>query len=195
MDNQDYLISNGPKRPSSSPFTKLLKSLKLKASDLPFIAICLGAAIYFTVNDPLFMAVLGCTSILCLSLWHINRCLPILEKWLGTKIRFWHIASIILSITAVLSLLGSPAHAIFLSNLEEFFTTLAQGAGGSVNPTVIPLIFNLIRGGFLLLVAGASLFAFNQAQQGNDWRPIISQVAIAFAIVIAVDIITFLFTG
>lgn len=194
MDNRDYLFSSTPPRPPSSG-VKLLNQLQIIPRDLPFIAVCLGAAIYFTLHDPLFMAVLGCTSIFFLSLWHINRCLPILEHWLGSKIRFWHVTTIILTITALLSVFGTPAQAIFLSNLEDFFTTLAQGAGGSVNPTVIPLIFNLIRGGFLLLVAGASLFAFNQAQQGNDWRPIISQIALSFAIVIAVDIITFLFTG
>jgi hypothetical protein len=60
---------------------------------------------------------------------------------------------------------------------------------------VIDLIFNLIRGAFLLLVAAASLFAYNQAQQGNDWRPIVTQVGLAFAIVIAIDVVTFLFVG
>lgn len=76
---------------------------------------------------------------------------------------------------------------------------LAQGAstagGQSISPEVIKLIFNLIRGAFLLLVAAASLFAYNQAQQGNDWRPIVTQAALAFAIVIAIDVITFLFVG
>ncbi len=76
---------------------------------------------------------------------------------------------------------------------------LAEGAssagGEAIDAEVIELIFNLIRGAFLLLVAAASLFAYNQAQQGNDWRPIVTQVALAFAIVIAIDVITFLFVG
>ena len=46
-----------------------------------------------------------------------------------------------------------------------------------------------------MLVASASLFAYNQAQQGNDWRPIVTQVGLAFAIVIAIDVITFIFIG
>ncbi len=66
---------------------------------------------------------------------------------------------------------------------------------GSIDDSVITLIFNLIRGVFLLLVAAASLFAYNQAQQGNDWRPIIVQIGLAFGIVIAIDIVTFLFIG
>jgi hypothetical protein len=69
------------------------------------------------------------------------------------------------------------------------------GSGETVSPEVIKLIFNLIRGVFLLLVAAAALFAYNQAQQGNDWRPIVTQVGLAFAIVIAIDVVTFLFVG
>ncbi|MEQ9671088.1 MAG: hypothetical protein RLO19_22390 [Coleofasciculus sp. G2-EDA-02] len=45
------------------------------------------------------------------------------------------------------------------------------------------------------LVAAAALFAYNQAQQGNDWRPIVTQIALAFGIVIALDVVTFLFIG
>jgi hypothetical protein len=64
-----------------------------------------------------------------------------------------------------------------------------------LDANVVGLTFNLIRGAFLLLVASASLFAYNQAQQGNDWRPIVTQVGLAFAIVIAIDVITFIFIG
>ncbi|NJL40475.1 MAG: hypothetical protein HC899_29840, partial [Leptolyngbyaceae cyanobacterium SM1_4_3] len=65
----------------------------------------------------------------------------------------------------------------------------------TLDANVVGLIFNLIRGVFLLLVAAAALFAYNQAQQGNDWRPIVTQVGLAFAIVIAIDVVTFIFVG
>ena len=134
-----------------------------------------------------------------LSLWHLTRAIPIVERYIGCKIRFWHIATAIITSTALCSVLDSPANALFLSGLEEFMQELAEGAssagGEAIDAEVIELIFNLIRGAFLLLVAAASLFAYNQAQQGNDWRPIVTQVALAFAIVIAIDVITFLFVG
>ncbi|MEG5190590.1 MULTISPECIES: hypothetical protein [unclassified Microcoleus] len=134
-----------------------------------------------------------------MSLWHTAKAIPIVERYIGCKIRFWHIATAIITSTALCSVLDSPANAIFLSGLEEFMKELAEGAssagGEAIDAEVIELIFNLIRGAFLLLVAAASLFAYNQAQQGNDWRPIVTQVALAFAIVIAVDVITFLFVG
>jgi hypothetical protein len=200
MTNRTYLTYSGTKNPSQPFLKSKIKSLKIKSHDLPFIGICVSAFTYFTINYPLFIATLGCASVVFLSLWHITQVVPLLEKWLHGKIRFWHLTSLILAVTAVLSLFDTPAQALFLSGLEEFFKQLAQGAqasgsGQTISNEVIELIFNLIRGAFLLLVAAASLFAYNQAQQGNDWRPIITQVGLSFAIVIAVDVVTFLFIG
>lgn len=176
-----------------------LSQQKIKLGDLPFLGICLTSLIYFTIRNPLLIVTLGCSSIVFLSLWHVAKAIPIVERYIGCKIRFWHITTAIITSTALCSVLDSPANAVFLSGLEEFMTELAEGAssagGEAIEPEVIELIFNLIRGAFLLLVAAASLFAYNQAQQGNDWRPIVTQVALAFAIVIAIDVITFLFIG
>lgn len=180
-------------------FNRWLIQHKIIPGDFVFIAICIAALIYFTIREPLFITTLGCSSILFLSLWHIARAIPIIERYIGGKIRFWHVTTAIITSTALCSVLDSPANAIFLSGLEAFMQQLAQGAasagGQAISAEVITLIFNLIRGAFLLLVAAASLFAYNQAQQGNDWRPIVTQVALAFAIVIAIDVVTFLFVG
>lgn len=180
-------------------FNRWLTQQKINLGDLLFIAICMAVLIYFTIRQPFFITILGCSSIVFLSLWHIVRAIPIVEQYIGSKIRFWHVTTAIITATALCSVLDSPANAIFLSGLEVFMQQLAQGAaaagGQPISTEVITLIFNLIRGAFLLLVAAASLFAYNQAQQGNDWRPIVTQVALAFSIVIAIDVITFLFVG
>ncbi|HEY9849826.1 MAG TPA: hypothetical protein V6D28_10230 [Leptolyngbyaceae cyanobacterium] len=180
-------------------FNRSLTQHRINPGDFVFIGICIAALIYFIIRQPLFITTLGCSSILFLSLWHIARAIPIVERYIGGKIRFWHVTTAIITSTALCSVLDSPANAIFLSGLEAFMQQLAQGAasagGQAISAEVITLIFNLIRGAFLLLVAAASLFAYNQAQQGNDWRPIVTQVALAFAIVIAIDVITFLFVG
>src|SRR6476469_2570789 len=181
--------------------TRGLKGFKVTRTDLGFIGFCVAVVIYLLIKDPILITVLGCASVVFISLWHFIHAVPILERYLGTKIRFWHIASLIITMTALLNTLSVPAQAIFLSGLEQFFIDLAQQtsqAGGGTNTldaNVVGLIFNLIRGVFLLLVAAAALFAYNQSQQGNDWRPIVTQVGLAFAIVIAIDVITFLFIG
>jgi len=161
---------------------------------------CLAIIAYFTIKQPVAVAIFGCTSLVFLSAWHITRTVPVIEQWVNAKVRFWHIVTAIITVTALCGVLVQPAHAIFLSGLEAFFVELASqaqsgGSGTTISEEVIGLIFNLIRGVFLLLVAAAALFAYNQAQQGNDWRPIVTQVGLAFAIVIAIDVVTFLFVG
>jgi hypothetical protein len=186
--------------PSAKVSTNL-KNLKINRTDLIFIFLSLAIGIYLLATKPIFVTILGCASIVFLSMGYVIQTVPILEKYLGRKIRFWHIVSVIITITALLDTLATPAQAIFLSGLENFFVTLAQqssqagGGATTLDANVVGLTFNLIRGAFLLLVASASLFAYNQAQQGNDWRPIVTQVGLAFAIVIAIDVITFIFIG
>ncbi|MTJ55794.1 hypothetical protein FJR38_25570 [Anabaena sp. UHCC 0253] len=186
--------------PSAKVATNL-KNLKINRTDFIFIFLSLAIGIYLLATKPIFVTILGCASIVFLSMGYVIRTVPILEKYLGRRIRFWHIVSVIITITALLDTLATPAQAIFLSGLENFFVTLAQqssqagGGATTLDANVVGLTFNLIRGAFLLLVASASLFAYNQAQQGNDWRPIVTQVGLAFAIVIAIDVITFIFIG
>ncbi|BAZ33954.1 hypothetical protein NIES4074_64680 (plasmid) [Cylindrospermum sp. NIES-4074] len=187
---------------TSRNFSTNLKKLKINRTDLIFILLCLAIGIYLLATKPIFVTILGCASIVFLSIGYVIRTVPILEKYLGRKIHFWHIVAAIITVTALLDTFTTPVQAIFLSGLENFFNNLAQqssqAGGGSTNNldnNVVGLIFNLIRGVFLLLVAAASLFAYNQAQQGNDWRPIVTQVGLAFSIVIAIDVITFIFVG
>lgn len=177
----------------------VFQQYKINKIDVSLIGYCCICVSYLVANEPLFLIILGCFSIVFLGIWSIVRKIPIFEQIFHNKIRFWHLASIIISLTVVLSIGQTPAHAVFLSGLENFFQELATDAstagGETIDEDVITFIFNLIRGIFLLLVAAASLFAYNQAQQGNDWRPIIVQIGLAFGIVIAIDIITFLFIG
>ena len=187
---------------SSRKFSTNLRNLKINRIDLLFILLCLAIGIYLLATKPIFVTILGCATIVFLSIRYVIRTVPILEKYLGRKIRFWHIVAAIITVTALLDTFTTPAQAIFLSGLESFFNNLAQqssqaggGSTSTLDANVVGLTFNLIRGAFLLLVAAASLFAYNQAQQGNDWRPIVTQVGLAFSIVIAIDVITFIFVG
>ncbi len=201
MNNTKSHISQFKLLPSRQ-FSTNLRNLKINRTDLLFILLCLAIGIYLLATKPIFITILGCATIVFLSIGYVIRTVPILEKYLGRKIRFWHIVAAIITVTALLDTFTTPAQAIFLSGLESFFNNLAQqssqaggGSTSTLDTNVVGLTFNLIRGAFLLLVAAASLFAYNQAQQGNDWRPIVTQVGLAFSIVIAIDVITFIFVG
>jgi hypothetical protein len=196
-NNYSIQLSNYNHRNSASRF---LQKLKINRTDLSFITLCIVVSVYMVVKEPLLMSILGCSSFVFFGFWQITLTIPILEKLIGVKIRFWHVVTAIIAVTALLNTFEMPAHAIFLSGLESFFKQIASQSsttvgGTSIDDNTIALIFNVIRGVFLLLVGAASLFAYNQAQQGNDWRPIVTQIGLAFGIVIAIDVITFLFIG
>lgn len=177
------------------------RSSSLRANTFDVVslaAIGVGLA-YMAVRQPVFFSVLGVSTLFYLAAWQVLRATPVVERWVGSKIKFQHVV-VAVSATTLLASAIQPANALFLSGLEEFFVQLASeaqggGAGETLDEGVISLVFNLIRGVFLLLVAAAALFAYNQAQQGNDWRPIVTQVGLAFAIVIAIDVVTFIFIG
>lgn len=198
--HNNYQTSKSIAHKRRHQFNQFMRKLKLNSADLISIAVCLVATIYLTLVQPLFVSVFGCATLLSFAVWQIAHTVPILEKLLGSKIRYWHLATAVITVTALLNTFQTPAQAIFLSGLEQFMTNLATeagaaGGGTAVDASTIALIFNAIRGVFLLLVAAAALFAYNQAQQGNDWRPIVTQLALAFGIVITIDIVTFLFVG
>jgi hypothetical protein len=155
--------------------------------------------IYLAVKEPLLISIILSLSLLFYCLNRVISLIPYLNYFVKVKIQFWHIAALIMALTATLTTFEMPAQAIFLSGLEKFLTNIAQqsSAGGTsaIDPQAITLVFNAIRGVFLLLVGIAALFAYNQAQQGNDWRPIATQAGLAIGIILTIDVITFLFVG
>ncbi len=154
---------------------------------------------YAAVREPLFIGIILSLSLFFYCLHRLISLIPDLDYFVKIKIRFWHISGLIIALTATLTVFEMPAQAIFLSGLEQYLTNIAQqsstGGTSSIDPQAIALVFNAIRGVFLLLVGVAALFAYNQAQQGNDWRPIATQAGLAIGIILTIDVITFLFIG
>ncbi|MGB3204218.1 MAG: hypothetical protein WBB28_04455 [Crinalium sp.] len=189
-------MTNYSKALAPSKSTKqLLSKLKITKADLVYGTMLSVILAYLIVREPLFVCVLGCASLVAMGAVGIVRAIPVLEKQLKTKIKFWHISSLILAATAVFGTFGAPAQAVFLTGLEAYMKELVANSGQGIEEDTIGLIFSSFRGVFLLLAGGAGLYAYNQGQQQNDWRPIVTQIGLAFGIVFALDIITFLFIG
>jgi hypothetical protein len=155
--------------------------------------------IYIAVREPLLSVIILSLGLFFHCLNQVINLIPYLNHFVRIKIRFWHVSGLIIALTATLTTFEMPAQAIFLSGLEKFLTDIAEqsstGGTSSIDPQAITLVFNAIRGVFLLLVGVAALFAYNQAQQGNDWRPIATQAGLAIGIILTIDVITFLFIG
>ncbi len=176
------------------------KGFQLSYSDCVLVIVYLLMGIYFAVTDTYLVTILATVSAIFGSICYLL--VPSLEQYLGIQVKFRYVVIGIMTLTLLLAVIDVPAHAVFLARLEAYFKTLVAGAqsynagsGGTVDATAVSQVFNLIRGIFLLLVVGAAIFAYTQAQQGNDWRPIIYKIGMAFGLVIAVDIVTYIFVG
>jgi hypothetical protein len=176
-------------------FTKLIWT----RTDTSTIVLLGFGLIYLAVREPLLISIILLLGLLFYCLNQVIHFIPYLNYLVKAKIHFWQITGLIIALTATLTIFEMPAQAIFLSGLEQFLTDIAQqsstGGTSSIDPQAITLVFNAIRGVFLLLVGIAALFAYNQAQQGNDWRPIATQAGLAIGIILTIDVITFLFVG
>ncbi|MDJ0678098.1 MAG: hypothetical protein QNJ36_22390 [Calothrix sp. MO_167.B42] len=162
------------------------------------LSLAIGS-IYTTFREPLLIGIILSFSLFFYCLHRLISFIPYLNSFVKNKVQFWHVVGLIIAITATLTVFEMPAQAIFLSGLEQYLTNIAQqsstGGTSAIDPQAIALVFNAIRGVFLLLVGVAALFAYNQAQQGNDWRPIATQAGLAIGILLTIDVITFLFIG
>jgi len=172
---------------------KLKKQFKLSNLDILCLLACSGGLVYLAVKESLLFCLFATGGLVFFSLNWLLQKVPIFGKKIGIKFHFWHFAVILTALTMLLSTFTMPAQALFLKGLEDFLTTTLT-ASTDITGAQITLTFNLIRAIFLILVGVAALFAYNQAQQGSDWRPIATQVAMAFGIIIAIDVITALFT-
>lgn len=182
------------KQPTSM-FSKQSAKLNISPQDMPWIASITAMAGWFFYRHPVLSLPIAVGVALTVLVMFLDQQLQVLNRFTKLKLRPWYILVPFAAIAFTLSNL-QPAHAIFLSGLEAFITEIASqsAAGGAgIAAGTITLVFNIIRAIFLLLVAVAALFAYNQAQQGNDWRPIAGQIALAFGVVLGLDVITALF--
>ncbi|NET40190.1 MAG: hypothetical protein F6K19_51030 [Cyanothece sp. SIO1E1] len=91
----------------------------------------------------------------------------------------------------LLSLLVAPANAQFFGAAEQWMSANFGGAAG----TAIPLVFNVLRGLFLLYVGISLVRVINSARNDEDWQNIARTPLIIVIAVTAGDILTSLITG
>jgi hypothetical protein len=200
FDSPDRQSSNSrydreliPTKHKSNWLAQLQRTFKLTKTDLVVLGILASGSVYMSFTEPFLSCLILATFLFYYCVSNLLNLVPQINKRLGLQIKLWHLVVLVFTVVSLLSIFYAHAHAFFLSNLETFVKGLADDQ--EVSDTMITAIFNAIRAIFLVLIAVAALFAYNQAQQGNDWRPIATQVGMAFGIVISIDVITRLFTS
>ena len=91
----------------------------------------------------------------------------------------------------ILTTFAYPAHAQFFGGAEDWMQTNFGANAGDA----IPLVFNVLRGLFLLYVAISLVRVINSARNDEDWQTIARTPLIIIIAVTAGDILTTLITG
>ena len=177
-----------------NPTNSLMKYLKIRPSDLPYAAGLAAGVVYLSINEAFFVFVLASLALVFGTMYYCAKVMPILEETIGHHISIWHVGVLVLGLTMVLGML-QPANALFLQDLENRVTDVIAGTGSALPADSVALIFDLLRVTFVLFVVAAGIFAFVQAQQGNDPRPIIGTIVIAFGTIMGIDVLTVLIAG
>jgi hypothetical protein len=179
---------------TQKPVNSLMKYLKIRPSDLPYAAGVTAGVVYLAINDAFFVFVLASFALVFGTMYYCAKVIPFLEKTIGHRISIWHVGVLVLGLTMVVGML-EPANALFLQDLENRVTDVIGGTSSGLPAESVALIFDFLRVAFVLFVVAAGIFAFIQAQQGNDPRPIIGTIVIAFGTIMGIDVLTVLIAG
>lgn len=107
----------------------------------------------------------------------------------GLKRKAWRLLG--LGLLWLVTLLAYPAQAQFFGGAETWMTTNFGTAAGDA----IPLVFNVLRGLFLLYVGISLVRVINSARNDEDWQTIARTPLIIIIAVTAGDVLTTLITG
>ena len=179
---------------TQKPINSLMKYLKIRPSDLPYATGVTAGVVYLAINDAFFVFVLASLALVFGAMYYCAKVIPFVEKIIGHRISIWHVGVLVLGLTMVVGML-EPANALFLQDLENRVTDVIGGTASGLPAESVALIFDFLRVAFVLFVVAAGIFAFIQAQQGNDPRPIIGTIVIAFGTIMGIDVLTVLIAG
>ncbi|MEM8804454.1 MAG: hypothetical protein AAGF01_00180 [Cyanobacteria bacterium P01_G01_bin.38] len=96
-----------------------------------------------------------------------------------------------LGLFLLMTLMAHPAQAQFFGEAESWM----ESNFGTDTGDAIPLVFNVLRGLFLLYVGISLVRVINSARQDEDWQTIARTPLIIIIAVTAADILTTLITG
>lgn len=168
----------------------ILKQLRLKLIEsVPFLLACAVFLSIISLKSPLLLFCMLLGSLIAIVIHQVGQQLNLPKRWL--------ILCQILAAAFVLSVfwldvLAFPAQAQFFGKAETFFkTTLTQGtanAGGS--QAAVSLIFNVLRGIFLLYIAMSLVGVINAVRKDEDWQSVARTPLLVVVAVTIADVLT-----
>lgn len=128
------------------------------------------------------ITILGTIAIICRH--HLNGIFNVLTK-LNRYSKIFTPTYILLGTYLFINILAMPAQAQFFQNAETWMTSQFAGAGEA-----IPLVFNVLRGLFLIYLGISLVKVIQAARQDEDWQnlartPMIILIAVTIGDILA----------
>jgi hypothetical protein len=156
---------------------------------VPFLIACVVFLSVISLKSPILLFCLLLGSLITIVCQQIGQQINLPKRWL--------ILLQILAVAIILSLFwldcfAVPASAQFFGKAENFFkNTLTQGAeNNSGTQTAVSLIFNVLRGIYLLYIAVSLIGVINAVRKDEDWQSIARVPLIVVVAVTVADVLT-----
>ena len=163
--------------------------ISLDTTDLKAIGILLVAVIYMGITQPMALVFSMLLGAFAVALHLLNESA---QKAIGfgLPIKRWHLVSVVIALTLLLSQFHAPADAAMFKKLEETVTQAISGSGGAIDAAIITSIFNVFRVMIVFAFIIGGIVVLTQAFRGGDWQPIANLIGIGVAFVIGVEVIS-----
>ncbi|AFY46676.1 hypothetical protein Nos7524_0771 [Nostoc sp. PCC 7524] len=169
---------------------KILKLLQMKlVESVPFLLACAVLLSVISLKSPILLFCLLFGSLIAIVIQQVGQQLNLPKRGL--------ILCQILAVAIILSLFwldyfAYPAQAQFFGKAENFFkTTLTSGATNNSNSqTAVSLIFNVLRGIFLLYIAISLIGVINAVRKDEDWQSVARTPLLVVIAVTIADVLT-----
>ncbi|QSJ14451.1 hypothetical protein JYQ62_21310 [Nostoc sp. UHCC 0702] len=175
-------------------------SSKLK-SILEFWYLSLIESVPFLIACAVFLSVISLKSPILLFCMLLGSLIAIVIHKIGQQVdlpKKWVVPLQILAVVTILSLFwldyfAAPAQAQFFKKAEDFFkNNLTQGAttNSTGTNTAVSLIFNVLRGIYLLYIAISLIGVINAVRKDEDWQSVARVPLLVVLAVTIADVLT-----
>jgi hypothetical protein len=160
--------------------------------DLPLLVVAfLGLALDVLIHGPALLVVLAMAGVTGMTWTREATALHSSSRRKAQGFKRKAARLLGLGVLWLVTLLAYPAQAQFFGGAETWMTTNFGTAAGDA----IPLVFNVLRGLFLLYVGISLVRVINSARNDEDWQTIARTPLIIIIAVTAGDVLTTLITG
>ncbi|AUT02326.1 hypothetical protein CLI64_19095 [Nostoc sp. CENA543] len=155
---------------------------------VPFLLACIVFLSVISLKSPLLLFCLLFGSLITIVVQQIGQQSHLPKRWL--------IVCQILALALIMSLFwldyfAAPAQAQFFRRAEDFFkNTLTQGTANNNGQAAVSLIFNILRGIYLLYIAISLVGVINAVRKDEDWQSVARTPLLVVVAVTVADVLT-----